>query len=546
MKLKVFALIAALFMFGAAAQSQRLTIVAPDNAVTYPSTAFTVNERDTLVGLFSIVWDDGYRSVWDSIAAFDTYGIDCSVALTTWQILHGDTTNYLDANKVRLLHNRGWTFGSQGYNQHTALFEADTSKLFLGTYTSLDPFEVGMLRAVTAITDTIGLPHPRFWSPPGSGTWAKLLPLVAKYHEFGVVPRNTATSIATNARRQNIVWTTHAVQSFSYADNIYLAGYPGLCPDEYQIPQGIGENYKWGVTGGFREQIFNAVKTKGWVVAIMHRPSTLATATGQSMTTICAFLDSLQTAGKLRVVTVDEGYDLMYRTPVASSANYIWENFDDNDGDNTPDFIYRADSLLVYRDSTYGVATTNYGYGGNGYIKLNWSCPRNYQTHATMPAHFGGTKLSWNARFCEWVVPVPAGGTKEARFECFVQIDTTLHTIAHTESIGVMIVGKHDRLWNRWGGSGNPGPDDMTKAMWAPVTQAYTTPGNFAIFTLTTTGLEYATGGPWLNLVGSWDIPDDVDYLYISIWKDSSLPRGAVKVSCPSLQWIRRDPLDRM
>jgi hypothetical protein len=435
MKLKLFALIVAFFVLGTMLQAQRLTIQAPDNAVTIPSTAVTITERDTLVGLFTFVWDDGYKDVFDSIAVFDAFGFDCSIALTPYQILHGDTTNLLTADKVRYLYNRGWDIGSQGYgNNLGALFNDDTSLLFTGQYTSLDTFEYALEHAVTAITDTLGLPAPRFWGPPSSGTWAQLTPLIAKYYEFGMCTRNTATGTSTNSRRQNAEYTLYALPSFDITDGLYLAG--------------------------------NAVKTKGWTMGIMHRPSTLATSTGESFTTICTFLDSLVDLGLLRVVTASQGYDLMYRTPVSAAANYMWSNFEDHDSDGIPDFFVSTDSVSIHADSIYGTAAVNYGHGGNGYMTLDWNCPDTYIGHGAFPSYFGGNNYSWHARMAEWVFPVPAGGRKTAKVEFFAQIDTTLHTIAETESIGVIFAAKNEKVFNRWGGTATTGNiEDAINAM---------------------------------------------------------------------------------
>ena len=485
-------------------------------------------KRDSLVGLFSIVWDDGKKSVWDSISTMDKYGFAGTVTIIPNNTLHGDTvtpSGALSISNIRNLRRRGWTFGNHGYYSTIGLYGYPDGLLGTGTYSSMDTFIWDIEHGHKAINDTLGIPT-RYWSSPNNSTWWRMEREIAKWEEFGLAPIAPASGGSSSGRRGNV---DYAVKTYVYGSGtgqVEVTATPGRVSDPYQIAQVVNE--QMGLTE-VQNYIKRAMQVKGWAVFIGHGPDAWASHLGgQGFSGLLSWLNQQVQSGKLRVVTLDEGYDLMYRTPIGEAANFIEPNFDDIDGDGKIDNMYTQTNIGNYRDSTRANNAAKPGYADYGYITLDW----------TGLGKESGTFTSytndepWETRNCEWLVFQPTGAGRTVRFEAMVQIDKDLYpTYTSGDSIGVVFTSGWDAQWNRWGSSPlerfTPNNNQQNAAFSSSALSNGTNiPGNIYIVHAPDT-----VGGAWISVQANWRLPERGDVVHVQLWKGARVPAGAVRVS---------------
>jgi len=544
-----------------AAQQSSLGWRAPlsDNDITV-----RLAQRDSLISIFTWVFDDGIQAMWDSSTVFDTYNQPVSIAIISKFQTNGanqDTTTYISADKVRALEARGWEIVNHGWSHHMDDFGSDSGAVATGKFEGITSFQDDIVNGFLALRDTIGVAAPRAYSCPYNGTWPNTMRILSQYHDCALAPY-THTSTGGNASASYRQCTDYPIYA---AYKTALTAYPGVFQGPYELAQVLNDNpnipsFAGSVWREFRAGVLKGVALRGsWVMYVGHSPVALATNTGQSVATICAFIDSLQTAGKLRVMNMSAAYDLACRTPIGPGANWIYENFDDTDSDGVVDGVdidaaKRRWDVTVYADSVYAdstggnahTGTANFGHGGYGYATLDWD------VGGTRSDHFNNTPAarSWFGREAEYIMRKPSGSGWLIKFDVFAQVDpaidkpnATFHT-TNSESLGVCFYGYYERMWNRWGSDKDLVYGDATRIQHSEWMSnrynGFPAPGNFALFEPGDT-----VGGTWKHLIGTWRVPDDVDWVYVDIWKDSGLLSEAVRISNPNISWIKQDYNDR-
>jgi len=513
------------------------------------STAAT-EERDTLVTLLSIIYDDGAKNLWNATAwvdSFAAYGIVGTISVIAHNALYGDTTNTtLSPARLRALEARGWDIQGHGYTHGDSLWASSGAYAMCEGQTNRTQYMREWTRCMAAF-DTLGLRTPRGFSWPWSGgnQVAKEEAIKAGF-DYGFASPQTAT----NGIRY--CYNTELERVFG---SRYIAAYPGLLPDRYEIGQCIGDA---NTLAEDQSTIKRGLKARGsWIVYIGHSPQSWETTNaGHGFGEFLRYVVSLRDQGLLRIVTAREGYELMFETPVGPAANYMYPNLPDMDGDNQPDFVDTArDSIEIglgantftsagTRDSVFVSASRpNHGVMGCGYImtaqngKYNRTDLKGY-TSATGGSHV----YPWMGRdFQLKHVNFAEGKTMVVEFWC--QVDTTIqHALPSTsDTVAVTFEAWDENIPNRYGASGSRKvPDaeaenaDLQANGW--VSYLYlqdmegSSPGagwtNYSVFSSV-----HIVGNDWLHVQATWDIPEWAHYVNINIVQDSSFKNKALWLS---------------
>jgi len=535
------------------------------------------SKRDSLVTLLSWQWDDALDTLWAGayMDTFQAHNQPFSVGVIAWQALHGDTTQdndgvadeYLSVSKLRALRDRRITnergvtsklcaFLGHGWYPNTELWQAEGTAMSRGEYTSMTPYEQDVERCFLAIRDTIGLPEPRGWVSPNSAAFPRYNEIIGRFFDYQITSGQTSTGTSTTDLRWN-----YEMEPYYLAGFPRCSAYPGLTGNPYEIYYPLNEGLTWTE---LESKILDAVSLRGsWIIFVGHNPGVLATSTGKSMEFILDFVDSLVTAGTMRVVTADEGYQLSFETPVAATANWIWPNLEDNDGDGQPDYLdTNFDRFNIgngignfaingTRDSVWSGDGTrdDHGVYGNGYAAIGdgpgyvWGDVQNLTDSHASARWFKGRDITFF---------VPAGfHGKRVQFDFYAQVDQAVEDVSSVALSSSDSIGVTFSAWRN--GYGNPqGSSPEMTSMATTTNNAFawgtdlsfrfysvdTSPpvGNFSTFTPGDT-----VGGDWVHVQGMWTCPDWAQYLGISLVKDSRFDAGSVRISGLSLTAFPRD-----
>ncbi|MBW2637517.1 MAG: hypothetical protein JRC86_08380 [Deltaproteobacteria bacterium] len=440
-------------------------------------------------------------------------------------------------------------------------------------------------RQTVAGFDTLGLERPRGWR------YTQL----AYYKDYSRALAEVGIEYACGGRSMSILRPGGVVGTVGFNYNFevrrahggpstikkgnWVSAYPNILPQRYHITSVSGDSQ---TITEFRRGVMDAVELKGsWHIFAGHNWRTWNThgSSGSAdMYEAMALIDSLEAVGLLRVVTMTEGYDLFYNTPINSTANFIYPNFTDvRDGDGALPLMLRYHDNLDFgmgenrgggysggtldslgtRDSTYifpNVTHGNHGMNGMGYATLGWLGSE----HKTFFDVASSSRRQFQFE-AVWSLPNFAPG-QTVEFEGYAQVDMDVMRAGgvpavpgNADTMDVYFYTDRDYLGNAvdYSGSGASRTkkimielQDYTDRAGAPNpaygrTSAHTNdankPTNYTVFAASDT-----VGGTWLHFNGTWKVPADGDYLYVSLCKDSRLVDGAVRISNVSLCLIPR------
>lgn len=193
-------------------------------------------ERDTLVTLFTWIFDDGTDSLWteysawvDSFAAYNQVG---TISIMPYKCLHDDTTGtWLSKSDVLALEARGWDIEGHGYNGDDNLWAATGTYDMAEGINSKADYVRDMNRCMAGF-DTLGLRTPRGFSWPTSGAHQIAIE-AAQQAGFDYGFTNSVT--ATNGIRYNFRTEIDRLTGYRY-----VSAYPGVLPNRWEIGQCIG------------------------------------------------------------------------------------------------------------------------------------------------------------------------------------------------------------------------------------------------------------------------------------------------------------------
>lgn len=543
--------------------------------------------RDTIVSLVTLVMDDGSDSIWTYADTMSQYGMVATVSVSPFEILHGDTINddstspeYMSMHMLQALENRGWDIQGHGYtadsiatNFQTGDWTATpTANMVRGQVNSLDWYESDAAACFAAF-DTMGLRSPRGWSAPLLSTFVGYARMIERAgFDYACVYEN---GFSGNARSRNA--TIPGIGRYNTKYN-RLSAYPYLVPSRWEIPQPYATS---NTEVGFRTQVINCAAVKGsWLVFGGHGQKDFNI--DWSVSRAFAFLDSMQDAGRIRIVTLKEGFELMYETPASETANFMFSNFDDVDGDGKPEFLCTSNGT-AFRDNAnvgFGAHTwasgggrgtldstwsgdttrTNHGVMGDGYLKLAWGGEGDTLDLAGFDGGDGNWKSyqAWELGFRH--MAFARGATM--RVEFWAQVDPSIQTDIRSTPLGT---GDTIGVWIGCYGELTPHAYGSSDAPFQPVAvardqssgttghssgrplyvssyahQLARTPGNYMTFTARDT-----TGGEWAHFCGDFHIPSWAIYIDWAIWKDSSFLDNAVRISHLTARRIEDNPFGK-
>jgi len=508
--------------------------------------AQTPAERDTLVTLFTWIFDDGSKNLWNATAwadSFTAYDQVATVSVIAHNALYGDTTNTtLSPARLRALEARGWDIQGHGYTHGDSLWASSGAYAMCQGQTNRTQYMREWTRCMAAF-DTLGLRPPRGFSWPWSGgnQIAKEEATKAGF-DYGFASAQTAT---------NGIRYCYPVEVERIFGSRYIAAYPGILPDRYEIGQCIGDANNYST---FRASVRRGIKARGsWIVYIGHSPQAWESTTGHQFEEALGFIDSLRTLGLLRVVTAREGYELMFETPIGPSANFMYPNLPDVDADNQPDFVNSVrDSMEIglgantftsagTRDSVFVSASRpNHGVMGCGYIL---TANNGYYEKGDVAGYTSAGKQytqSYYSRDFQFRFPNAWRG-RRVTFEFWAQVDMRRHRAALTtaDTIGVTFEARREGTWGRYGTTSLPQAVQSTDEAggyatnvsgadyiyWAASSAQLGWPSH-STFAATDT-----VGGTWKHVQGTWVVPPWADYLFVNIVQDSGFKNKAVRLS---------------
>lgn len=562
----------------------------------------TRTERDSLVGMVCIVYDDCMNVQWDSVRCLNptrggpgtadgrTWDFPAGISMDAHQVLYGDTTNTtMSPAKIRGLLRRGWDMGAVGYYEgyrfiagNATLWNSDRGAIAAGNFTSTDPFEFMLSQARNQATlDSIGIPYkPRWLCYSNSGGTAFQASMLSRLgYEFGYVSGQSASGVGIRPS------SSYPIFSFAGGDTgmvsntlAMVAMTPGLQPSRYEIVTNVTDG---NTSINTKRAIWRAMQTKGLCVINIHSPivwaasmaaagDTLGAYGGlRSLSGVMSFCNRYVKAGLLRVVTPSEAADWFYNRPISPGANWVNSNFRDIDRSvhSSPTTMYRQDNWMQVT-SNWGVPTkallgnpTAGGYGGKNYCTMRWATG----VKATLASRT--TARSFNQyNTAMWVVP-PKGGDWTAHFEIFA-IEDTVASVATAvgDTVGITFTVAKVGYWNNYAGvtpqlyplnawgsytpdlyvpGGTPTGEVSSSIRFAPATAQTTIVGNYFVMAAANNVLA-GVAGPrhkeWLHMVADWEYPAGADIMFVSVWHGTTAASGKIRLSNPHLSFFKNSP----
>jgi hypothetical protein len=498
-------------------------------------------ERDTLVTLFTWMWDDGSKNMWDATAwvdSFAAYNQVGTISVIGYAALHADTaTTRLSPARLRALEARGWDLQGHGYTHGDSLWAASGAYAMCRGQTNRKQYMREWTRCMAAF-DTLGLRTPRGFSWPNSGGNEVSGEEAAKAgFDYGFASSVTAT----NGTRY-----CYAPEIEKLLGHWYLAAYPGILPNRYEIGQSVGDATSFGI---FRSTVWEGIKARGsWIVYIGHSPQGWETSNpAHGFEEALGFIDSLRTLGLIQVVTAREGYELMFETPIGPYANFMYPNLPDYDADNQLDFTDTArDSIQIglganvftsrgTLDSVFvSTSRPNHGVMGCGYATTaaNGVYSLTDLNGATTGNPFYGRDLQF--KFLNF-----APG-QLVTFEFWCQVDTTIqHAMpSASDTVGVTFEAWEEAVYGVYGGSpvplsysrvslGSTAGKSMAASfdyiLSSPSTNYWPQPQRLSATDI--------VGGTWKHVQGRWTVPPWAHYIYVNIVQDKNLKTNALRIS---------------
>lgn len=508
-------------------------------------------ERDTLVTLFTWIFDDGSKNMWDATAwvdSFAAYNQVGTISVIAYNALHADTTNTtLSPARLRALEARGWDIQGHGYSHGDSLWAGSGAYAMCGGQTNRTQYMREWTRCVAAF-DTMGLTTPRGFSWPWSGgnQVAKEEAIKAGF-DYGFASPQTAT---------NGVRYCYSTELERIFGSRYIAAYPGVLPDRYEIGQCVGDANSYTA---FKSTVRLGLRARGsWIVYIGHSPQGWETQYHPAHLTgfgkCLKYVDSLQTLGLIQVVTAREGYELMFETPIGPAANFMYPNLPDMDGDNQPDFVETSrDSMEIglgantftsagTRDSVFiSASRPNHGVMGCGYIMTAQNGKYNRTDLAGYYSTSGGPNVRpYYGRDFQFRYANFAAG-KAVKFEFWCQVDTTRqHAMPNaSDTVAVTFEAWDELIPNRYGATGMKRTPDME--IENASLQANGWVSYYYVYESDTTAAAWTNysvlshldivGNDWLHVQGTFNVPFWARYLFVNVVQDSRLKNKALRLS---------------
>jgi hypothetical protein len=381
-------------------------------------------------------------------------------------------------------------------------------------------------------------PAPRFFVHPGLVHFPMYRAIVASMHDFSY-----SGSLWNAGGSRSEVFALRYQEGF-VGGVISATGTVGLHADPHYLSRQIIEST---ARAGGRASILKLMYRKEWINVAGHTAELFGSGSDWSLSEIVQFVDSLVTAGRVRIVTPSEGYDIMFKRPKASTVNVVWKNFDgagDEAGNTLPAFVaVGSEVTFTTRDSIQQDGTSidphtvaNGGWGPlNGYAVMSWD-----QLGAGFARDGSGTKGPWTRENWVYSVPNESDGNDFIRVEFMAQVDPAVDATPVGDSIGVSFLGTmikdpedfvNGAIWSADAGSADPADTKF----WRSWSVGTTKLGNWQTFTN-----DHVVGTQWMQCVFKWRAPSRPEHIRFNIWKGARTPEDAVWVSNMHVSWEKQ------
>jgi len=526
----------------------------------------------TFPGVFTIVVDDNLAE-WslDSIPNYTQIALDNGIGIGfTMEVEQLGKAGVLTRGQAQALYAAGCEMGTAGYDEISKMYNGDVSLLAQGyTAAQEDSFYNNIRRGVLAQRDTLGMGQPRFHSySNSSGCRVTALACINNGIDYGVsswlAPTPSGSFDADNGEGfrnnadYNNTYSRFGAWGNSYYKGVSIGTSAGGAkmsanrfwrPNRYEIAQNIAESSSFAI---WRSTLVRAAQTGGLVVLNLHRASDCETATGATWDSLMTMIkeDFIDT-GLMVSENPSNAFDRYYKRFPGPYTNMVPDNFADIDADTYLDNWVANRATWSAADTAkikpWGTATS--GHNGKKAYSLNWTGSE------------GGTAMisgqtvndAWEGTKAMLASQVPKGGGWLARFEVWIAADSAGagYTSISGDTVGVTFYGQIEGYTNRWGssspnleswgasatGSGANFPTFSSHDVYGalgPATGQYTRLG-------ARNNLSRPNGKEWNCFITTWEVPEYVDYIFVSIWKGTQSPANGIVISDYSLTFSKMD-----
>lgn len=521
-----------------------------------------------------------------------------SFSISAYNITRMDTTSASGqlsvSNLLNMVAHDGDEVMSGGYFEGTqggalgGWWHGNTGKLATGNYTkaqldaAMDLHFSGNMRA---LRDTLGLnPAPVHSHSNSSGSDIVYPYMVAAGIRYGVSSTTTTSSSAN--RQANPYAPSVGYWGFwgtggAFASNTpYVAALPGLHGSRWEIPQTLAESMD---STSVRKQTRYAMATGALMVYNFHKASdheaVLAGVDGWKQ--MCDYWGALIAAGRLQCVVASDGFKQYYDNKWNDGVSWASSKFHDMDGDQKLDLwcsgtsgglvptAANADTALL----NIGSSNSIFKYAGEPTRRLNWS--NTGAANGIWGANgFVTADSSWERSNAVKIVFPPAGAGWTVIAEMRAICDTSVAGAVHPgvtpggratptpstadddgnsdtarKYVGINFFGAVDGGNYRYTSTPDfaflprPHGAGLTLGPLQMSIEAFTTtnrPGSPHLF-CSRNNAQRTGKREWLFVTESWDLPMQFSYLFINVYKQTTLPANEVIITDPKVRFYNRN-----